>query len=179
MKIAYTARKVNLKDNFKERVEKKLKKFERIFSEDAVANVTVTLMKNRQTVEITIIDHNLIYRAEKTEDEMNIALDKVAEVLGRQMRKNKTKLLKRSHSGGVSEYFDLLEDGDSEDQKEYEVARIKKIPVRPLTVDEAILEMNMVNHQFYMFINAETNQISVVYCRNNGDYGLLEPTFNR
>ena len=82
MKITYTARKVNLRDNFKERVEKKLKKFEKIFSDDAVVNVVVTLNKNNQTVEITIKDNSMIYRAEKTQLEMNDALDKCIDVLG-------------------------------------------------------------------------------------------------
>ena len=92
MTITYTARKVNLRDNFKERVEKKLKKFERIFGENASAGVIVTLEKNRQTVEITINDNGMIYRAENTAPEMNDALDKVADILSRQIRKNKQSL---------------------------------------------------------------------------------------
>ena len=95
MKINYTARKVTLKDNFKERVEKKLKKYDRVFSEDAEAMVTVTVYKNRQTVEITIKDNGMIYRVENTRPEMNEALDIDIDKLGRQIRKNKTKLEKR------------------------------------------------------------------------------------
>ena len=95
MKITYTARKVTLRDNFKERVEKKLAKFNKIFSEDALANVVVTLEKNRQTVEITIRDNRMVYRAESTQPEMNDALDRVVDILMRQIRKNKTRLEKR------------------------------------------------------------------------------------
>ena len=106
MKITYTARKVNLRDNFKERVEKKLKKFEKIFSDDAVVNVVVTLNKNNQTVEITIKDNSMIYRAEKTQLEMNDALDKCVDVLGRQLRKNKAKLEKKLKSGSIDDLFE-------------------------------------------------------------------------
>lgn len=95
MKIAITSRKVNLRDNFKERVEKKLSKFNRIFDEDAQANVTVTLEKNRQTVEVTIRQNGMVYRAEQTAEEMNDALDAVIDVLGRQIRKNKCRLEKK------------------------------------------------------------------------------------
>ena len=95
MKITYTAKNVNLRDNFKERVEKKLRKYERVFSDDAEVKVTVNLYKNRQTVEITIRDNGMVYRVESSAAEMNDALDTNIDKLGRQIRKNKTKLEKR------------------------------------------------------------------------------------
>lgn len=177
MKITYTARKVNLRDNFKERVEKKLKKFEKIFSDDATVNVVVTLNKNNQTVEITIKDNSMIYRAEKTQLEMNDALDKCVDVLGRQLRKNKSKLEKRLKSGSIDDLFQSSE-YVAEDEVDFKVVRTKSIPVKPITVDEAILQMNMVGHKFYMFTNVDTNEINVVYTRDDGTYGLLEPSFN-
>ena len=176
MKITYTARKVNLRDNFKERVEKKLSKFNKLFSEDATANVVVTLEKNRQTVEITVRDKGMVYRAESTMPEMNDALDKTVDILMRQIRKNKTKLEKRVKSGSLDDLFADTPDLDVEPVEEYKVIRNKQVLVKPITVDEAILEMNMVNHDFFMFLNADTNVISVVYKRTDGDYGLLEPT---
>ena len=178
MKITYTARKVNLRDNFKERVEKKLKKFEKIFSEDATVNVVVTLNKNNQTVEITIKDNSMIYRAEKTQLEMNDALDKCVDVLGRQLRKNKAKLEKKIKSGSIDDLFEAPALEDEVEEEEYKVLRTKSIPVKPVTVDEAILQMNMIGHKFYMFTNVDTNEINVVYCRDDGDYGLLEPSFD-
>lgn len=178
MKITYTARKVNLRDNFKERVEKKLKKFEKIFSEDATVNVVVTLNKNNQTVEITIKDNSMIYRAEKTQLEMNDALDKCVDVLGRQLRKNKAKLEKKIKSGSIDDLFEAPALEDEVEEEEYKVLRTKAIPVKPVTVDEAILQMNMIGHKFYMFTNVDTNEINVVYCRDDGDYGLLEPSFD-
>ncbi len=174
MKINYTARKVNLRDNFKERVEKKLKKFEKIFSEDAVVNVVVTLNKNNQTVEITIKDNSMIYRAEKTQLEMNDALDKCVDVLGRQLRKNKAKLSKRLKSGSIDDLFEAPVEVE-ENEEEYKLVRTKQIPLKPITVDEAILQMNMIGHKFYMFTNVDTNEVNVVYTRDDGAYGLLEP----
>lgn len=175
MTITYTARKVNLRDNFKERAEKKLGKFQRIFNDDAVANVTVTLEKNRQTVEVTIKDNGMVYRAESTCAEMNDALDKVVDVLGRQIRKNKAKLEKRLRSGFIAEEIIPDEDPVEEDAPVYDVCRTKTVPLKPMLVDEAILRMNMVNHKFFMFLNADTNEINVVYCRDDGAYGLLQP----
>ena len=176
MKISITSRKVNLRDNFKERVEKKLSKFNRIFDEDAQANVTVTLEKNRQTVEITIRQNGMVYRAEQTAEEMNDALDAVIDVLGRQIRKNKCRLEKKMRAAVLDDFLaqEELEEDDME-EKEYEVVRSKRFPVKPLDVEEAILQMNMVGHQFYMYRNAETGEINVVYRRKDGTYGLLEP----
>lgn len=173
MKIAYTARKVNLKDNFKELCEKKLSKFNKIFSEDATASVVVTLYKNRQTVEVTVSDNGMIYRAEDTQDEMNDALDKVVDILGRQMRKNKTRLSRRLRDN-TADFTAILPDEDIDDEEEFDI-RYKTIPVKPISVEEAILQMNMLNHDFFVFINAETNETNVVYKRKGNTYGLLEP----
>ena len=173
MKITYTARKVNLRDNFKERVEKKLRKFDKIFSEEAQAFVVVTLDKSSQTVEITIKDNSMVYRAEKTMPEMNDAVDKCVDVLGRQLRKNKARLEKRLRSGSLEELVAPVEEPEVEE--DYTVVRTKQIPVKPISVDEAILQMNMVGHKFYMFNNAETGDVNVVYAREDGAYGLLQP----
>lgn len=177
MKITYIGRKVNLRDNFKQRVEKKLEKFDKIFSDNAQASVVVSMGKNDQTVEITIRDNSMVYRAEKTLPEMNDAVDKCVDVLKRQLRKNKTRLSKKLRAGSIDDLFDTA-DTLSEEQEEYTVLRTKQIPVKPITVDEAILQMNMVGHKFYMFTNAETNLVNVVYCRDDGAYGLLVPEFD-
>ncbi len=177
MKITYTARKVNLRDNFKERVEKKLAKFKKLFSDEAQAFVVVTLEKNRQTVEITIRDNRMIYRAESTQPEMNDALDRVIDILTRQIRKNKTRLEKRIKTGGSLD--DLIAELPAQEQalaeEDYQVVRKKQVLMKPISVDEAIFEMNMVNHDFFMFINAETDEVNVVYKREDGNYGVLEP----
>ncbi len=177
MKYNIIGRKVNLRDNFKERVYKKLGKFEKIFSENAEASVTVTVEKNRQTVEVTIRDESMMYRAECTALEMNDALDEVVDILGGQIRKNKTKLSKKLKSDSFDKYFE--EEGvdydPSADEEEYAVVRTKTFTVKPLSIDEAILQMNLIGHEFFMFRNAGTGEINVVYKRKNGAYGLLEP----
>lgn len=175
MKITYTARKVTLRDNFKERVEKKLRKFDKIFSDEAQAFVVVTLDKSSQTVEITIKDNQMIYRAEKTMPEMNDAVDKCIDVLGRQLRKHKARLEKRLRSSSLEELVAPVEE-EIVEEEDFTVVRVKSIPVKPITVDEAILQMNMVGHKFYMFTNAETGDVNVVYARDDGAYGLLRPT---
>ena len=176
MRIVYTARKVNLKDNFKERVEKKLSKFKKLFSEEAVVNVVVTLEKNRQTVEMTIRDRAMVYRAESTQPEMNDALDRVMDILMRQIRKNKTRLEKRVTTGSINDIIADIPAGEEVVEDDYKVVRTKQVMVKPLTVEEAILEMNMVSHDFFMFLNADTNDVNVVYKRKDGGYGVLEPS---
>lgn len=176
MKITITGRKVTLRNHFKERVEKKLSKFNRIFGEDAVANVTVTMEKNRQTVEVTIRHGGMVYRAENTSSEMNDALDGVIAALGRQIRKNKTRLEKKVRSGVLDDFIAQEETALEElEETEYQIVRSKHFPVKPLDAEEAILQMNMVGHQFYMYRNASTGEINVVYRRKDGTYGLLEP----
>ncbi len=175
MTITYTARKVTLRDNFKERVEKKLAKFQKIFSDKAEAHVVVTVEKNRQTVEITIRDNKMIYRAESTMSEMNDALDRVVDILMRQIRKNKTRLEKRVKAGSIDALTADMP-AQAEPEEEYQVVRKKQVMLKPINVEEAILEMNMINHDFFMFINAETDEMNVVYRRANGNYGVLEPT---
>jgi len=177
MRYNIIGRKVNLRDNFKERVYKKLGKFEKIFSDDAEAVVTVTVEKNRQTVEVTIRDNGILYRAESTALEMNDALDAVVDILGGQIRKNKTKLSKKMKPDSIEQFFadEGTDDGEELEDEDYVVVKTKTFSVKPLSVEEAILQMNMIGHEFFMFRNANSNEINVVYKRKNGTYGLLEP----
>ena len=172
MKITIVGRKVNLRNNFKELAERKLSKFNRIFDEDAEATVTVTVERNRQTVEITVKQRGMIYRAEETSLEMNEALDHVIAALGRQIRRNKTRLERAKKVSAEIDFPDALYD---EPDEEIQVARVKHFFVKVMTPEEAILQMNMLDHQFFMFRNESSGEINVVYRRKNGDYGLLEP----
>ncbi len=176
MKITITGRKVNLRDNFKELAKKKLSRFDRIFDEDAEAAVVVTVERNRQTVEITIKSRGMIYRAEATDFEMNDALDQVVSSLSRQISKNKNRLDKSIHSAAFDQYVeDYLHSTEEEDTEEYKIVRTKHFFVKPLSEEEAILQMNMLGHQFFMFRNETSGEINVVYKRKDGNYGLLEP----
>ena len=173
MNIKIVGRKVNLRENFKELVQRKLSKFDRIFDEDADATVTVTLEKNRQTVEIMIKQRGMLYRAEATASEMNEALDDVVAALGNQIRRNKKRLERAQKMQPVElpdTYYDMPDEED-----EPEIAKRKTFYVKVMTVEEAILQMEMLGHSFYVFVNAETDQVNVVYKRKGNTYGLLEP----
>lgn len=172
MKITITGRKCSPRESFKERAEKKLKKIERFFGEDTEAKVIVTVEKAQQIVEITVFRGGMIFRAEERAENMNDALDMCVEALIRQIRKNKTRVEKRLHSGA----FDGFVDSEPvAEELDYKVVRSKTVFLKPEDVDEAILQMNMLGHQFYMFLNASTEKINVVYLRKDGGYGVLEP----
>lgn len=171
MNITIIGRKCTPRDSFKERVEKKLSKLDKFFSDNATAKVTATVEKSSQTVEITVNNDSMIFRAQAKAENMNDALDTCVDLLVRQIRKNKTKLEKRLRSGA----FDSFGADDIVEETDFEVVRTKTIPVKPLSVDEAILQMNMLGHEFFMFRNSDNDIISVVYRRADGGYGLLEP----
>lgn len=171
MKITVSGRKVKLRNNFKELVERKLQKFDRIFDPDAEADVTVTLEKNRQTVEITVKQRGMIYRAEETASEMNEALDHVVASLGRQIRKNKTrleKLQKMAPADFAEDYYELLDE-------EPEIVREKHFIAEVMTPEEAILQMELLGHTFFLFRDDESGEVHAVYGRKDGTYGLLIP----
>lgn len=171
MYITITARKTSVKDSFRERVEKKLSKFDRFFDDDAKAVVTVTNESGRETVEITVQSQGMFFRAEKTTSDRLDSLEAVTDSLFRQIVRNKNKLEKRLKSDA----FDPMFHDEPISDEEYKVVRVKKFPIKPMDVDEAILQMNMIGHEFYMFRNSESGEINVVYKRHNGDYGLIEP----
>ena len=171
MNITVIGRKVNLRENFKELVQRKLQKFERIFDADADATVTVTVERNRQTVEITVKQRGMIYRAEAAALEMNEALDDVVAALGRQIRKNKTRLERAKKV----QQFELVDEYYDEPDEEIEIAKRKSFYVKTMTVEEAILQMNLLGHSFFMFRDEGSGEINVVYKRNDGKYGVLEP----
>ncbi len=172
MKVTITGRKCTPRESFKERVNKKLQKIDKFFGEDADAKVTVTVEKSSQDVEITVKHNGMIYRAEESAPDMQEALDRCVDALIRKIRKNKTRIEKRLREGA---FESLLAEPPVEEESEFELVRTKSIPLKPLDEQEAILQMNMLGHQFYMFLNASTEQVNVVYRRNDGGYGLLEP----
>lgn len=175
MKVIITGRNIELTDSFKSLVEKKIDRFDRMFKENASAQITVTAEKNRHKVEITISNNGMFFRAEDTSLDMNESLDKVIASLSRQFRKNKTKLEKKLKSGSIADVIPSLDGEKIEEELEYQLVRTKHFSVKPMTVDEAILEMNMVGHNFYIFKNADNNSFNVVYIRKDGKYGLLIP----
>ncbi len=175
MNITVIGRKCTPRESFKERTEKKLAKLDKFFSDEADAKVTATVEKSSQAVEITVNSNGMIYRAQSKANELNDALDSCVDLLVRQIRKNKTKLEKRIRTGALEDYIDDNASEDVVEEKEFDVIRKKTINVKPQSVDEAILQMNMLGHSFYMFRNAEDGVISLVYAREDGGYGLIIP----
>lgn len=175
MNITVIGRKITPRDSFRERAEKKLAKLDKFFSESASAKVTATLEKSSKSVEVTVNNNGMIYRAQSKANELNDALDACVDLLVRQIRKNKTKLEKRIHTGAIEDYLADAQIDDVEEEKDFDVVRRKSIVLKPQTIDEAILQMNMLGHSFYMFQNAEDNAISLVYAREDGGYGLIVP----
>ena len=172
MKITVIGRKCTPRDSFKQRAEKRLKKVEKFFDSEAEAKITATVEKNEQIVEVTIFYNGMFYRSQERAVNMNDALDRCVDSLVRQIRKNKTRVEKRLHEGAF-EAFDAIDEFEPED--DYDVVRSKTISLKPESVEEAILQMNLLDHRFYVFLNEEHGDISVVYKRNDGGYGLITP----
>lgn len=170
MTINIIGRKLNVRDSFKELVEKKLEKLDKYFKDDAVAHVTMTKEKNGERLEITVTSGAMLFRAEENGETFNNSLDTAVDTIERQIRKNKTRLEKRLREGA----FRAIEEQPEEFEEEFEI-REKNFVMKPMSVEEAILQMNLIGHEFFMFENSETGNAAVVYKRKNGGYGLLNP----
>ena len=169
MNTVFVARKMTLSDSFKERAEQKLKKLDKFF-DDVKAQVTVSSQKEMATVELTVWAGGMIFRAEARSIDKLDALNDAIDNLIRRIRKNKTRLQKKVKASA----FELPEEPIPE-ETDYDVIRTKEVTLRPTHVDEAILQMNMLGHSFYVFLNAESGTVNVVYRRNDGGYGLIVP----
>ncbi len=170
MKTNYNLRKVTLKDSSKEHIEKKINKLEKFFSNDAEVTLKFILENNSITAEITIKDKSTVYRAEDNQINLIDAFDNAFDNIIRRIRKQKTKLKSRLRSTSFDEFFATEESLVDED---FEVIRSKKFYLQAISVDEAILQMNLIGHQFFIFENIDNGAISVVYKRKDGKYGLI------
>lgn len=176
MNITITGRKTAVRDSFKERIDRKLTKLDRFFDEGANAAVTVTNEGDRETVEVTIQSRGMYFRAEKTTPDRFDSLEAVIDNLFRQIVKNKNKLGKRLRDSAFDPVnLEIGEEKESQTDA-YDIKRVKRFVMRPMDINEAILQMNMLDHEFFVFLNAETNETNVVYKRHNGTYGVLEPS---
>lgn len=171
MNITIVGRKCTPRQSFKDRAEQKLKKVERFFGENAEAKITATVEKSAKIVEITLNKGGMIFRAQERSADLEDALDTCVDSLIRQIRKNKTKLERRLRDANIDDF--ISEADEAED--DFEIVRKKAVLLKPESVEEAILQMNMLGHQFYLFNNSEDDTISVVYRRKDGGYGLLSP----
>ncbi|WP_226639143.1 ribosome hibernation-promoting factor, HPF/YfiA family [Priestia flexa] len=168
----------------REYVEKKLSKLERYFdgTPNADVNVNLKVYNNDQKIEVTIPMTDLVLRAEETHTDLYAAVDLVLDKLERQIRKHKTKVNRKMREKGAEKYLFSALEGDSSvavaaetDEEELELVRTKRFNLKPMDSEEAILQMNMLGHSFFVFTNADTNTTNVVYRRKDGRYGLIEP----
>ena len=173
MTINITGRKTTIKDSFREEAEREMTRFDRLFDDDASAHITVSNEGGRETVEITIRSGGMIFRAEKTTEDRKQSLAQAGDLLFRQIVKNKSKLADRFKKCAPEIYAE-----PAAEEPDYSVIKRKHFALTPMHVDEAILQMELLGHNFYMFLNAETEVPNVVYKRNAGGYGLLEPDEN-
>ncbi len=176
MKVKTFGRKVTIKQNFIDMVEKRMSKLDRFFDDDAEAKVTVTVEKDWQTAEVTVKNKGFLFRAERSASDMETAFNDAADLIVKQIVKNKDRLGTRVQRGEIDMYeneANFVEPIPSNEQ--FNIVREKRFDVEPMTVEEAVLQMNMLNHSFFIFTNAESNELNVVYKRHDDDYGLLIP----
>ncbi len=174
MNIICTGRKVSLKESFEDRVAKGLAKFDKYFSSDAEAKVTVTVEKDWQTVEITVHDKGFTCRAEKDAERMEDAFDYAVDLLERRILKNRKKLADKVNSRDLSAMFSAAPEDDFA-AEDFSIIREKRFTCKPATAEEAILNMEMLGHTFYLFRDADSDDIRLVYTRKDGSYGVLIP----
>jgi len=171
MKLTITGRKIEVTDGLRDYTTNKLSKLDKFFGDDATGDVTFSVQKDNHIIEVTIHHKGIIYRAEVSEPDMYASIDRVEDVLERQIRKQKTRLEKQLKSGA----FDLVPDyADVEEETEFKVVKTKTYSAKPMSVEEAILQMNLLGHAFYIFANSDTMDKNVVYKRKDGNYGLIE-----
>lgn len=177
MKITVTGKNIEVTDALRDTVIRKISKLDKYFNPDVETQVTLSVQKNHHIIEVTIPFDGVILRGEESTDDMYASIDKVLDKLERQILKHKTRLerkLRENSLKGVD-----VKPGEAEDEEEYEplVVRTKKFAIKPMPVDEAILQMDLLGHSFFVFLNADTEEVNVVYKRKDGRYGLIEPEF--
>lgn len=176
MNIRVSGKNIEITEALKNTVAKKLKRLEKFFQPLTEVQVTLSVERLRQIVEITIPFNGVVLRAEEASPDMYASIDEVIDVLERQIRRNKTRLAKGLHEDAfIPQNFSI--DEDIPEEEEFNVVRSKRFAIKPMDIEEAILQMNLLGHQFFVFSNADTNEVNVVYKRKDGNYGLIEPEF--
>ena len=172
MKLNIVGRQMNVWDEMKSIIETKLEKLGKYFNDECSATVTLSSKHNKKCIEITIVSAGTIFRSEVQEETFRNALDRAIYAIERQIRKNKTRLAKRLRSGA----FDggIIDTGEEfEEEVEFKIRR-KEFTLKPMSMEEAIMQMNLLGHEFFVYKDDNTNEVCVVYKRKDGDYGLIE-----
>ena len=176
MKFVFTDKKVNLPDAIHKYAEKKVGKLDRFFRSEAEASLVFSVEKDRNNVELTVRSGGTILRVAESTSDMFASIDAAVSSLERQIRKNKARLEKRLRQDAFERTVDEQSSfAPVEEETEFKVVRTKRFPIKPMTVDEAILQMNLLDHTFFAFKNEDLDgAFSVVYRRNDGGYGIIE-----
>ena len=173
MRFTISGKNLELTPRLQEMVISKLSKLERYFQDNTEVQVTLSVEKDRQKIEVTIPMKGTTIRAEEISTDMYASIDMVQETIERQLRRHKHRLIDRYQSGFTPAY--LEEETEEEDEDAIKIIRTKHFALKPMDPEEACLQMEMLGHSFYMFRDSETDQVCVVYKRKNGTYGLIEP----
>ena len=179
MKFTFTEKKVEITDELRDYAEKKIGKLDRFFKTESEAFVTFTTERGRYIAEVTIKNNGMFHRVTETTSDMFASIDSAIAAIERQIRKHKTRLGKRLRDGALDrEYAPAIKyEAPEEDEQDFKIVRSKMFPVKPMTPEEAVLQMNLLGHEFFVFKNQNKNDaFSIVYKRKQGDYGLIEAT---
>lgn len=174
MKFTILEKKIHVTDEVKQYAERKVGKIARFFRGDAEAYITFSSERGRYIAEVTIENNGMFYRTAETTSDMHASIDSACATIERQIRKNKTRLEKRLRAGAFEKEPEFDLSNDPEEETDFNVIRSKQFSFKPMTVEEAILQMNLLEHEFFAFKNQdEDNAFSVVYLRKNSGYGLI------
>lgn len=175
MKLNFTGKNVDVTEALKDVTTKKLGKLDKFFQNDVEGNVTYSVERNWKVIEITINLPGTILRAEESSDDMYTSIDKSVDILERQIRKYKTKLQRRYQNGKTIRFENVMPLKEEDDKPK--IVKTKKFGMKPMNIEEAILQMELLRHNFFVFMNADSEDVNVIYKRKDGNYGLIEPEF--
>ena len=173
MRYKITGRNINVTPGLKAAVEEKIGKLERYFNQDTEVNITLTVEKDRQKIEVTIPVKGTIIRAEQESNDMYVSIDLVEEIIERQLKKYKNKIVDKQQA--AASFSKAYVENDYTDDDEIKIVRTKKFDIKPMYPEDACIQMELLGHNFFVFCNAETDQVNVVYKRKGDTYGLIEP----
>ena len=178
MKINFTGRNIELTDALKNVTEKKMDRLSKYFQNEIEGDVTFSSERNRKIIEVTInLPEGTLLRAEESSDDMYVSIDKAVDILERQMRKHKTRLQNRYRNSEDTIRFENVEPLDENKEEGPKIVKNKRFFLKPMTEEEAVLQMDLLGHNFFVFMSGETGNVNVVYKRKDGNYGLIEPEF--
>ena len=174
MNFIISGKNIEVTPGLKDAIEQKLGKLERYFTPETEINVTLSVEKGRQKIEVTIPVKGNIIRSEQSSTDMYVSIDLVVDVIERQIRRYKTRLMNQKYDG-TSFKQEFMEQEDDVEDDEIRIIRSKKFAIKPMDVEEACVQMELLGHDFFVFRNADTDEVNVVYKRKGNTFGLIEP----